>query len=105
MGRRIVKPKIDEGRQEDFMKMDSLHYVSEEAGLRIMSYHETAEGTFIEYLKPSIAREPKKEECRDLTDYDLRIAAWIRTCTVRSPHYDSFHHMVLGEIDRLKKLL
>ncbi len=105
MGRRIMKtPQINQ-RDEDFMKMDSLHYLSEEAGLKIMSFWEPADGCFIEYLKPTIAREPKKEECRDLTDYDLRIASWIRTCTVRSPRYASFHEMVLGEIDRLKKLL
>lgn len=101
-----AKPtKATEYRDEDFMKMDSLHLLASEHGLRIMSYWETAEGTYIEYLKPSLAKEPKLEECRDAIDYDLKVGVWITVCTVRSRHYPSFKDMVLGEIERLKKFL
>lgn len=106
MGRRIVKtPKLDKQRTEDFMKMDSLHYLATENGLRVMSFRETVEGAYVEYLQPSLAREPKLEESRDNLDFDLKVDAWIRTCTVRSKHYKTFKDMVLGEIERLKKSL
>lgn len=106
MGRHVVVPKIDtKKRDEDFMKMDSLHYLADQNGLKLMAFYETPEGVFISYLKPSIAREPKQDECRDFLDYDLKLAAWIKTCTVKSKNYKTFEEMILGEIDRLKALL
>lgn len=97
--------KTAEYRNEDFLKMDSLHYLASERGLRIMSFWETEEGTYVEYLQPSLAKEPKVEECRDNLDYDLKVSTWITTCTVRSKHYPTFKDMILGEIERLKKAL
>lgn len=98
-------PKGQEFRREDFLKMDSLHFLASENGLRVMSFTEPVDGVYVEYLKPSLAREPKLEECRDEQDYNIRVATWIRSCTVRSRTYPSFKDMVLGEIERLKKLL
>lgn len=106
MGRRIVKnPKPAEYRDEDFMKMDSLHYLASENGLRVMSFWETQEGVHIEYLQPSLAVEPKAEECRDNLDYDLKVGVWMKLCTVKSVYYLSFKDAILGEIERLKKAL
>lgn len=100
------KPKIDEFRQEDFMKMDSLHYLSSEVGLRILAFFETAEGDYVTYLKPSIdPNMPQVKECRDEIDYNYKFDAWIKKCTVKSPYYHTFHEMVLGEIERLNVLL
>lgn len=102
----LKKPKIDKHRQEDFLKMDSLHYLSTEVGLRIVAFFETAEGDYISYLKPSIdPNMPQLEQCRDQIDYDYKMEAWMKKCTVKSPYYKTFNKMVLGEIERLNDLL
>jgi hypothetical protein len=104
MGKRIVKTPLPQ-RDTDFVKMDSFHYLADQHGLRIMSFQEIqGVGWTVDYLNPSLAREPKLEDCRDAQDYDLMIAGWIRACTVRSKPYAQFQSMVMGEIDRLKSL-
>lgn len=106
MGRRIMNKKGApvENRTEDFMKMDSLHYLADNHDLRIMSFAQEAGKWSVSYLKPSLAIEPVREESRDDIDYDLKITSWIRACTVRSKPYPSFQDMVQGEIERLKAL-
>lgn len=100
MGRRIVAVK---NREEDFLKMDSLFYLADQHGLRVMAFH-TENPYFVEYLRPNMHKEPLRQECRDEQDYEYMLDAWIRNCTVRSPKYNKFQSMVLGEIERLKEL-
>lgn len=102
MGAKKKKPDT-KFRTEDFVKVDSLHYVADNHGLKVMSFdYDTFKGWRVSYLKPALAIEPKFEECRDGMDYDLRIATWIKACTIYSPRYPMFQDMMLGEIKRLK---
>jgi hypothetical protein len=99
-----MRVKEVQNRTEDFQKMDSLMYLSDQHGLRVMSFEQIGSEWVVNYLKTSLAKEPKLEECRDAQDYELRIAGWIRACTVRSKHYPLFQDMVAGEIKRLNEL-
>lgn len=96
------KPKEIKYRSEDFLKMDSLFYLADQVGMGVMSF-QTNGDFFIEYFK-AVGHRPEIQECRDEIDYQLRFDAWLKGSTVRSPHYPSFHEMILGEIKRLKEL-
>lgn len=92
-------------RTTDWLKMDSLNYLADQHGMAVMSFSQNQYGWMVSYFKPNKRTQPVETECRDRIDYDLKLKAWMKECTIDSKQYYTFQEMVMGEIDRLKKAL
>lgn len=100
------KNNLFPSRKEDFRLMDSLMFLADSHNLKIMSYNQprTSDEWFVVYLDLSKEKEPVAEYCRDEQDYKIKMDNWIKNISLQSPKYPKFQDMVIGEIERLKKL-